>query len=110
MAQRAPAEKHCSRVILFISFVHLYSWIDSFDVLDVDTVPPVPPVSTVSVTLLQVAGAFLQQYEVYYKRLDPEGKGEIGAMQAASFLKKSGLPDDVLGKVRKPFLIGLVRL
>ena len=47
-----------------------------------------------------MAGAFLQQYEVYYKRLDPEGKGEIGAMAAAGFLKKSGLPDDMLGKVR----------
>ena len=47
-----------------------------------------------------MAGAFLQQYEVYYKRLDPEGKGEIGAMSAAGFLKKSGLPDDMLGKVR----------
>ena len=28
-----------------------------------------------------MAGAYLQQYEVYYKRLDPEGKAEIGAMQ-----------------------------
>ena len=54
-----------------------------------------------------MAGAFLQQYEVYYKRLDPEGKGEIGAMQAAGFLKKSGLPDDVLGKVRKTFIVVL---
>ena len=47
-----------------------------------------------------MAGAFLQQYEVYYKRLDVDGKGEIGAMEAAGFLKKSGLPDDLLGKVR----------
>ena len=48
---------------------------------------------------LQVAGPFLQQYDVYYKRLDPDGKEEIAAMVAATFLKKSGLPDDVLGKV-----------
>ena len=48
----------------------------------------------------QVAGPYLPQYEVYYKKLDPDGKGEIGAMDAAGFLKKSGLPDDVLGKVK----------
>jgi hypothetical protein len=48
---------------------------------------------------LQVAGPYLQQYEVYYVRLDPEGLGEIGAMQAATFLKKSGLSDELLGKV-----------
>jgi hypothetical protein len=35
----------------------------------------------------------MTQYEVYYKRLDPETKNEIGAMEAATFLKKSGLPD-----------------
>ena len=48
----------------------------------------------------QVAGPFLQQYDVYYKRLDPDGKGEIPAMAAAGFLKKSGLADELLGKVR----------
>ena len=48
----------------------------------------------------QVAGPYLQQYDVYYKRLDPEGKDEIPAMAAAGFLKKSGLADDILGKVR----------
>ena len=47
----------------------------------------------------QVAGPYLQQYDVYYNRLDPDGKNEIPAMAAAGFLKKSGLPDDVLGKV-----------
>ncbi len=71
--------------------------------MDLRKVDAVPPVSAVVVFVFQVAGAFLQQYEVYYKRLDPEGKGEIGAMQAAAFLKKSGLPDDILGKVRKNF-------
>merc|ERR1712018_841233 len=47
----------------------------------------------------EVAGPYLQQYDVYYKRLDPEGKDEIPAMAAAGFLKKSGLPDDILGKI-----------
>lgn len=47
-----------------------------------------------------MAGAFLQQYEVYYKRLDPEGKSEIGAVEAAGFLKKSGVADDILARVR----------
>ena len=48
----------------------------------------------------QVAGPYLQQYEVYLKRLDPDGKGEIPALDAAKFLKKSGLSDELLGKVR----------
>ena len=48
---------------------------------------------------LQVAGPYVQQYEVYYKKLDPDGKNEIGAMDAAGFLKKSGLTDEQLGKV-----------
>ena len=47
-----------------------------------------------------MAGPYLPQYEVYYKKLDPDWKGEIGAMDAAGFLKKSGLPEDVLGKVK----------
>ena len=49
--------------------------------------------------LIQVAGQYLPQYEVYYKRLDPEGSGKIAAMDAATFLKKSQLPDELLGKV-----------
>jgi len=35
--------------------------------------------------------------------LDPDGKGEIAAMAAAGFLKKSGLADDILGKVSRLF-------
>lgn len=50
-------------------------------------------------TGFQVAGPYLPQYEIYYKKLDVDGKGEIGAMDAAKFLKKSGLADDMLGKV-----------
>ena len=46
-----------------------------------------------------MAGPYVQQYEVYYKKLDPDGKNEIGAMDAAGFLKKSGLTDEQLGKV-----------
>ena len=49
--------------------------------------------------LFQVAGPYLPQYDVYYKKLDVDGKGEIGAMEAATFLKKSGLSDEMLGKV-----------
>ena len=54
--------------------------------------------------LFQVAGPYLPQYDVYYKKLDADGKGEIGAMEAATFLKKSGLSDEMLGKVIR-FLI-----
>ena len=54
--------------------------------------------------LFQVAGPYLPQYDVYYKKLDVDGKGEIGAMEAATFLKKSGLSDEMLGKVIR-FLI-----
>ena len=50
---------------------------------------------------LQVAGPYLPQYEIYYKKLDPEGKNEIPAMAAAGFLKKSGLTDEQLGKVMR---------
>ncbi len=46
-----------------------------------------------------MSGRYLTQYEVYYKRLDPDGKNQIGAMEAATFLKKSGLPDESLGKI-----------
>ena len=48
-----------------------------------------------------MAGPYLPQYEIYYKKLDPEGKNEIPAMAAAGFLKKSGLSDEQLGKVMR---------
>ena len=47
----------------------------------------------------QVAGPYLTQYDVYYKRLDPQGQNEIGAVDAAKFLKFSKLSDEILGKV-----------
>ena len=37
---------------------------------------------------------------MYYKRLDPDGNEEIAAVAAATFLKKSGLSDEKLGKVK----------
>ena len=51
------------------------------------------------VFFFQVAGPYLPQYEIYYNKLDPEGKNEIAAMDAAGFLKKSGLSDEMLGKI-----------
>ena len=57
----------------------------------------------------QVAGQFLPQYEIYWKRLDPGDSGKVAPMDAAKFLKFSGLSDQTLGKVRvmnfKTFLI-----
>ena len=55
--------------------------------------------SYVSFDFPQVSGPYLTQYEVYYKRLDPNGENKIGALDAATFLKKSGLSDETLGKV-----------
>ncbi len=46
-----------------------------------------------------MAGRYLTQYEVYYKRLDPDNTNQIGAVEAANFLKKSGLSDEHLGKI-----------
>ncbi|CAK9797075.1 Epidermal growth factor receptor substrate 15-like 1, partial [Anthophora quadrimaculata] len=47
----------------------------------------------------QVAGSHTAIYEAYYNQVDPNGYGRIGAMEAARFLKKSQLSDDVLGKI-----------
>uniref|UniRef100_F7DP61 Epidermal growth factor receptor pathway substrate 15 like 1 n=1 Tax=Ornithorhynchus anatinus TaxID=9258 RepID=F7DP61_ORNAN len=38
-------------------------------------------------------------YESYYKQVDPSYTGRIGAGEAALFLKKSGLSDNILGKI-----------
>uniref|UniRef100_A0A674J2X1 Epidermal growth factor receptor substrate 15-like 1 n=1 Tax=Terrapene triunguis TaxID=2587831 RepID=A0A674J2X1_9SAUR len=35
----------------------------------------------------------------YYKQVDPTYTGRVGASEAALFLKKSGLPDIILGKI-----------
>ncbi|XP_065168555.1 epidermal growth factor receptor substrate 15-like 1 isoform X8 [Atheta coriaria] len=47
----------------------------------------------------QVAGNHGAIYEAYYNFVDPNGGGTIGAMEAARFLKKSGLSDVVLSKI-----------
>ncbi|XP_070829945.1 epidermal growth factor receptor substrate 15-like 1 isoform X1 [Chaetodon trifascialis] len=38
-------------------------------------------------------------YESYYRQLDPGNTGKISAVDAAQFLKKSGLSDSTLGKI-----------
>ncbi|XP_031836936.1 epidermal growth factor receptor pathway substrate 15 isoform X2 [Nomia melanderi] len=47
----------------------------------------------------QVAGSHTAIYEAYYNQVDPKGYGRIGAMEAARFLKKSQLSDDVLSQI-----------
>ncbi len=48
---------------------------------------------------LQVAGPHIATYESYHKQADPTGSGAIPAVDAALFLKKSGLSDGVLSQV-----------
>ncbi|XP_060083645.1 uncharacterized protein LOC132562884 [Ylistrum balloti] len=48
---------------------------------------------------LLIAGTHIGIYEGYYKQADPNGTGSIGALDAASFLKKSGLKDTVLSQI-----------
>jgi epidermal growth factor receptor substrate 15 len=38
-------------------------------------------------------------FEIYYLSLDPTGKGQVSALDAAKFLKRSGLSDTILSKV-----------
>lgn len=47
----------------------------------------------------QIAGKHIDVYEAYYRALDPKSTNQIGAMEAAGFLKKSGLSDVVLSRV-----------
>ncbi|CAD7077525.1 unnamed protein product [Hermetia illucens] len=47
----------------------------------------------------QVSGKHNAIYEAYYKQMDPKGLGNIEAMDAAKFLKKSGLSDVVLSRI-----------
>ncbi|XP_041359272.1 epidermal growth factor receptor substrate 15-like 1 isoform X2 [Gigantopelta aegis] len=49
--------------------------------------------------LAQVAGSHGGIYEAYYLQADPKGTGSIGALDAATFLKKSKLSDAILSKV-----------
>ncbi|XP_069682063.1 epidermal growth factor receptor substrate 15-like 1 isoform X5 [Periplaneta americana] len=47
----------------------------------------------------QVAGSHNAIYEVYYHQVDPNNQGSVGALDAARFLKKSGLSDAILSKI-----------
>ncbi|XP_043288802.1 epidermal growth factor receptor substrate 15-like 1 isoform X3 [Venturia canescens] len=47
----------------------------------------------------QVAGSHIAIYEAYYNQVDPQGYGQVGALAAARFLKKSQLSDIVLSRI-----------
>lgn len=49
-------------------------------------------------TLTQLSGGN-PLYEKYYRQIDSTNSGRVGAAEAASFLKRSGLSDLVLGKI-----------
>lgn len=49
--------------------------------------------------LLQIAAKHYDVYEAYYRSLDPKNTNQIGALDAAKFLKKSGLSDVILSRV-----------
>lgn len=50
-------------------------------------------------SILQIAGKHLEIFEAYYKSLDPKSTNQIAALDAARFLKKSGLSDVILSRV-----------
>jgi len=47
----------------------------------------------------QIAGQHYSIYETYYKQVNPSGTATIGAKEAASILKRSGLNDNTLRKI-----------
>ncbi|XP_066150911.1 epidermal growth factor receptor substrate 15-like 1 isoform X2 [Euwallacea fornicatus] len=47
----------------------------------------------------QVAGSHTNIYEAYYSVVDPKGFGSVGGLEAARFLKRSGLSDVVLSRI-----------
>ncbi|XP_050086755.1 epidermal growth factor receptor substrate 15-like 1 isoform X2 [Anopheles aquasalis] len=49
--------------------------------------------------IVKIAGDHILIYEAYYKQLDPKETNEIGALDAAKFLKRSGLSDVVLSRI-----------
>lgn len=49
--------------------------------------------------LCDVAGQHSAIYEAYYNVVDPKGFGSVGGMEAARFLKRSGLSDVILSKI-----------
>ncbi|XP_055690639.1 epidermal growth factor receptor substrate 15-like 1 isoform X2 [Lutzomyia longipalpis] len=51
------------------------------------------------INLAKVAGKYGAIYEAYYNKANPKGTPGIGAMEAATFLKKSTLSDVVLSRI-----------
>ncbi|XP_076257907.1 epidermal growth factor receptor pathway substrate 15 isoform X2 [Rhynchophorus ferrugineus] len=47
----------------------------------------------------QVAGNHMTVYDAYYNMVDPNGFGTVGGMDAARFLKRSGLSDVILSRI-----------
>lgn len=47
----------------------------------------------------QVAKSHLALYEAFYRQVDPAETDCVSAVEAAAFLKRSGLPDSVLSKI-----------
>ncbi|XP_060531051.1 epidermal growth factor receptor substrate 15-like 1 isoform X2 [Cylas formicarius] len=47
----------------------------------------------------QVAGTNINIYEAYYSVVDPNGYGTVGGLEAARFLKRSGLSDVILSRI-----------
>lgn len=54
----------------------------------------------------KIAGKHFDTYEAYYRSLDPKNTNAIQAMDAARFLKKSGLSDVVLSRVSLFYFMG----
>ncbi|XP_064476952.1 epidermal growth factor receptor substrate 15-like 1 [Ornithodoros turicata] len=50
-------------------------------------------------SISQIAGVHSTAYEAFYQQVDPAGIDHVGALEAAAFLKRSGLPDTVLSKI-----------
>uniref|UniRef100_T1IH15 Epidermal growth factor receptor substrate 15-like 1 n=1 Tax=Strigamia maritima TaxID=126957 RepID=T1IH15_STRMM len=50
-------------------------------------------------SLSQIAGSHLDLFEAYFQQEDKAKNSAIGALDAAKFLKKSGLPDTVLSRI-----------
>ncbi|XP_025111006.1 epidermal growth factor receptor substrate 15-like 1 isoform X1 [Pomacea canaliculata] len=49
--------------------------------------------------LNQICGNHGPIYEAYYRQVDPKSTGSIGALDAATFMKKSGLKDVILSQI-----------
>ncbi|XP_077499582.1 uncharacterized protein LOC144110494 isoform X9 [Amblyomma americanum] len=50
-------------------------------------------------SLAQIAGNHTTIYEAFYQQVDPAGINHVGALEAAAFLKRSGLADGILSKI-----------